>query len=143
MDKIATLEKQISDLREQLARSMADYSNLEKRVEGQRQMFITLATVSIIVKMIDILDDLRLTQAHLQDPGLKITIDKFLNVLKVEGLDEIKTEGKSFDPSIMECIETADGKDNSIITVKKTGYTLNGQVIRPAQVIVGKEKILN
>lgn len=141
--KLSELESKNAELQEQLARSLADYSNLEKRIDSQRQMFITLATVSIIAKMIDILDDLNLTQAHLQDQGLKISIDKFTNVLKSEGLAEIKTSGQTFDPAFMECVDTAEGRENSIISVKKIGYTLNGQVIRPAQVVVGREKTLN
>lgn len=143
VDQIALLEKQTKDLQEQLSRSLADYSNLEKRIDSQRQMFIALTTISIIAKMIDVLDDLRLAQAHLQDPGLKISIDKFINVLKAEGLEEIKTEGQSFDPAFMECIDTTEAKDNSIVSVKKIGYVFNGQVLRPAQVVVGREKTIN
>lgn len=136
---LALLEKQISEIQERLTRSLADYANLEKRTESQRQMFITLTTISVIAKMIDVLDDLRLVFSHLQDQGLKIAIDKFADVLKAEGLDEIKADGQNFDPNFMECIDTAEGKENSIVSVKKTGYTFNGQVIRPAQVVVGRE----
>lgn len=130
----------LSELQDKLARSMADYSNLEKRVESQRQMFVTMATVSIISKMIEVLDDLNLTQNHLKDEGLKMTIDKFMSVLKSEGLEEIKTEGQAFDHNTMECVSTSEGEENQILSVHKKGYLLNGQVIRPAQVIVGKIK---
>jgi molecular chaperone GrpE len=129
---------EVSALKEKLARSLADYANLEKRIEAQRQMYVTLATVGIINKMVDVLDDLHLTYSHLQDAGLKITIDKFINVLTSEGLSEVKTEGE-FNPETMECIATAPGEDNQIITVQKKGYSLNGQLIRPAQVVVGKK----
>lgn len=134
----ADLQLRLAEMQDRLARSLADYSNLEKRIENQRQLFVTLATVSIISKMIDVLDDLYLTQNHLQDQGLQMTIDKFVNVLKSEGLEEIKADGIIFDPSHMECLDTVEGKENMVISVKKRGYTLNGQVIRPAQVIVGK-----
>jgi molecular chaperone GrpE (heat shock protein) len=43
----------------------------------------------------------------------------------------------------MECIDTTEGKDNIVISVKKRGYTFNGQVVRPAQVVVGRETIKN
>lgn len=127
-------------MQDRLARSLADYSNLEKRIENQRQLFVTLATVSIVSKMIDVLDDLYLTQNHLQDQGLQLTIDKFVNILLTEGLEEIKSENSTFDPSLMECIDIGEGEANKVISVKKKGYTLNGQVIRPAQVIVGKSQ---
>lgn len=129
---------EVASLKEKLARSLADYANLEKRIEAQRQMYVTLATVGIINKMVDVLDDLYLTYNHLQDEGLKITIDKFKNVLNSEGLAEVSTVGE-FNPETMECIATAPGEDNAIITVQKKGYSLNGQLIRPAQVIVGKK----
>lgn len=132
------LQEQINTLTDRLSRSLADYSNLEKRIESQRQFFVTLATTSIVTKMIEILDDLYLTQQHLQDPGLKITIDKFLSTLQSEGVEEIVAIDKEFDPAIMDCIQIDKGKENYVISVKKPGYKLNGHVIRPAQVIVGK-----
>jgi molecular chaperone GrpE len=137
--KSANLDTRLLELQDRLARSLADYSNLEKRIENQRQLFVTLATVSIISRMVDVLDDLYLIQDHLHDQGLQMTIDKFVTVLKAEGLDEINADNTIFDPSQMECTATAEGKENVVISVKKKGYTLNGQVIRPAQVIVGKK----
>ena len=132
-----------ANLQDKLARSLADYANLEKRIENQRQLYVTLATVSIISKMIDVLDDLYLTFDHLPDQGLKITIDKFVGVLRSEGLEEIICADQEFDPIKMECIDTAPGEENKVVSVQKRGYTLNDQVIRPAQVIVGKPSIKN
>jgi molecular chaperone GrpE len=129
----------IDQLKEQLARSQADYQNLEKRIEQQRQLFITLATSTIISKMIDVLDDLYITQSHLKDQGLEIAINKFIAVLKVEGLEEIIADSQEFDPNLMDCLEVKKGIENQVLEVRKKGYKLNGQVIRPAQVIVGKQ----
>lgn len=128
---------EVQELKEKLVRSLADYANLEKRIEAQRQMFVTMATVSIVSKMIEVLDDLYLTYGHLKDAGLKITIDKFVNTLASEGLAEIKTNPE-FNPETMECIATVPGEENKVVSVEKRGYSLNGQVIRPTQVIVSK-----
>jgi len=136
-DNAELLEK-ITSLEERLARSLADYSNLEKRIDSQRQLFVTLATTSILSKMVEVLDNFYLAQNHLNDTGLKMAIDKFDAVLKTEGLEEINPLGLEFDPQSMECIETVEGKENFVIEVKKLGYKLNGHVIRPAQVSVGK-----
>jgi len=136
-DNAELLEK-ITSLEERLARSLADYSNLEKRIDSQRQLFVTLATTSILSKMVEVLDNFYLAQNHLNDPGLKMAIDKFDAVLTTEGLEEINPLGLEFDPQSMECIETVEGKENFVIEVKKLGYKLNGHVIRPAQVSVGK-----
>ena len=136
--KNAEMLEKISSLEERLSRSLADYSNLEKRVESQRQLFVTLATTSIISKMVDVLDNFNLAQNHLNDPGLKMAIDKFNSVLKAEGLEEINPINLEFDPQSMECIEVVDGPENFVVEVKKLGYQLNGHVVRPAQVSVGK-----
>ncbi len=138
MKKIPELEEKILDLQNKLTRSLADYINLEKRIESQRQMIMTLATVSIVSKMIDVLDDICLVQSHLKDTGLQMTVDKFKNVLLSEGLKEINPQEQEFNPATMECIQTSDGKDGFVVSVKKTGYSLNDQIIRPAQVVVGK-----
>jgi molecular chaperone GrpE len=132
------LQQQVDTLNDRLNRSLADYSNLEKRIESQRQFFITLATTSIVTKMIEVLDDFYLAQNHLQDPGLKMAIDKFNSVLKTEGVEEIIAKDKEFDPTTMECLQVAKGKDSHVVLVKKIGYKLNGHVIRPSQVVVGK-----
>ena len=132
------LQSEINSLNDSLARSLADYSNLEKRIESQRELYVTLATTSIITKMIEVLDDFYLVYQHLSDPGLKIAIDKFTSVLRSEGLEEIEAKDKEFDPATMDCQEITSGKDNYVISVKKTGYKLNGHVIRPSQVVVGK-----
>jgi len=129
--------EQITSLEDKLARSLADYSNLEKRIESQRQLFVTLATTSILSKMVEVLDDFNLAQKHLNDPGLKMAIDKFNSVLKIEGLEEINPQNLEFDPQSMECIAAVDGRENFVIEVKKLGYKLNGHLIRPAQVTVG------
>lgn len=136
--KTAELLDKISLLEDKLARSLADYCNLEKRIESQRQLFVTLATTSILSKMVEVLDDFYLAQKHLNDPGLKMAIDKFNSVLKTEGLQEINPVNLEFDPQSMECIEAVDGQENFVVEVKKLGYKLNGHVIRPAQVSVGK-----
>jgi len=140
INKPSPNDSKILELQDKLARTLADYANLEKRIDSQRQMFVTLATVSIINKMIDVLDDLYLTQNHLKDEGLNMTINKFYTVLKGEGLEEIKAEDQMFDPNLMECITTQEGEENKVLSVHKKGYSLNGQVIRPTQVIVGKIK---
>lgn len=140
LKKIPELEAKILDLQDKLTRSLADYINLEKRIESQRQLIITLGTISIISKMVDVLDDLTLTQSHLQDQGLQITLDKFRSVLKSEGLSEINPVGLEFDPNSMECIHAEKGEENKVLSVSKVGYSLNSQVIRPAQVVVGKNQ---
>lgn len=136
--KIAALEQKTIELEDRLKRSLADYVNLEKRIDSQRQLFVTLATTAIVTKMIEVLDDLYLTYNHLQDEGLKMVVDKFVNTLKSEGVEEIEVLNQEFDPQTMDCVETREGPKDQVIEIRKKGYKLIDQVIRPAQVVVGK-----
>lgn len=135
---MANLEQQNTELKEKLTRSLADYVNLEKRIDSQRQLITAIVTASVVTKMINVLDDLILAQSHLNDKGLAMTISKFKDTLVDEGLTEINPHDQFFDHLTMECISTTEGEENKVVSVHKIGYSLNGQVIRPAQVIVGK-----
>lgn len=138
---VKKLEQDIVDLKDKLARSLADYSNLEKRVESQRQLISTLTVAAIVNQLLAVLDDFYLANNHLNDSGLKMSIDKFVNVLRAQGVTEIDATNQPFDPQSMDCVDVKDGPPDLVITTVKRGYMLNGQVIRPAQVIVGKENI--
>lgn len=135
---LETLHTQIHDLQDKLARSLADYANLEKRIEAQRQMLITLATASMLNKILPVLDDLNLAFQHLSDPGLQIAIDKLKQVLKSEGIEEINPLNQPYDEITMACIGTQDGPANQVLIVHKIGYKLHDEILRPAEVIVGK-----
>jgi len=134
------LSLQVTELKEKLARSMADYINLEKRIARDRDTFSTLITTSIISQLLEVIDDLNLAYAHLQDQGLKMAIDKLINILKSYDLKPIEAENIEFDPKIMECIGAVDGKADFVVSVERPGYLLNGNCLRPARVIVGKSK---
>lgn len=136
--EILKLEGQIKDLEEKLARSLADYANLQKRQEEQRELFATLAVTGFITQILDVLDEFYLAYSHLPDPGLKIAIDRFESVLKNQGLIEIKAQEETFNPELMDCLQVVEGPNDQVVEVRKRGYLLNGRCLRPAQVIVGK-----
>lgn len=141
--EILKLEGQIKELEDKLTRSLADYANLQKRQQEQSQFFATLAITAFVSQMLDVLDNLLLAYKHLPDPGLKMAIDRFESVLKEQGLEEVNAEAQEFDPKVMDCLQVVEGEDNKVIEVRKRGYLLNGQCLRPAQVTVGKKPSSN
>jgi molecular chaperone GrpE len=136
---VPKLQSEIALLKDRLTRSLADYVNLEKRIERDRQLLSALATTQIISQVVEVVDDLNLAYSHLQDSGLKMAIDKFANILKSYGLEVIDAQGKEFDPKTMECISAVEGKPDFVVSVERQGYLLNGTCLRPARVIVGKK----
>lgn len=129
---------QIQELQNKLLRSLADYANLEKRIDSQRGMLISFATANILNKIVPVLDDFNLAQAHLKDAGLQISIDKFKQVLRGEGVAEINPLNQPFNAELMTCVDTKPGQNDQVLEVTKIGYQFMDQVIRPAEVVVGK-----
>jgi len=130
------------ELREQLSRALADYDNLRKRVEREKEEFEKLANLKMVIRLLPVLDILRRAQAHLKDPGVEMTLRQFEEALTQEGIEEIKVkQGDIFDPEIHEAIETvANGKDRGkIVEVASSGWRFtDGPVIKHAQVRVSK-----
>ncbi len=131
-------DSKIELLENQLRRAVADYQNLEKRVAEQKSNWIMSANKDLILRLLPGLDNLLLADKHTQDEGVKIAIKHFMDTLEGDGVKKIKTENADFDPNLMEAVTTKTGEEGKVVEELKAGYTLNGEVIRPAQVIVGK-----
>ena len=52
-----------------LARALADYDNLSKRVERERQDLGKIASVGLVLKLLPVLDNLESAQVHLKGSG--------------------------------------------------------------------------
>jgi molecular chaperone GrpE len=129
---------ELSNLENQLKRALADYQNLEKRIATEKSSWILASNKNLLLKLLPGLDSLLLAEKHTQDEGVKISIKHFLDILEAEGVKKIETIGKDFDPNLMEAITTQEGEDNKVLEEVRTGYMLFDQILRPAQVIVGK-----
>lgn len=137
---IEELKKRIQELEDQLKRAVADYRNQETRFEDEKKEIVTFANTELLLKLLPAFDTLFLAERHVQDEGLKLTIKHLKDVLQDAGVDIIKTNESTFDPLVMECIDTAEGGEGKVIEEIRPGFTLFGKVIRPAQVKVGKNK---
>lgn len=135
--KDQTSEK-IQDIENQLKRALADYQNLEKRVLQDKSDWIKSANKDLLLRLIPGLDSLILAEKHTQDEGVKLSIKHFLDILEQEGVKRIQTENADFDPNLMEAVAAAEGAEGKVIEETRAGYMLYDQVLRPAQVVVGR-----
>ena len=138
--KTKRVEEKLEDFENRLKRALADYDNLEKRVEREKEEFVKLANAQILDKLLPVLDDLELCEKHLKNKGVSLIVDQFREVLESEGLEEIKASGEKFDPETMDCVEIVSGPKDKVVEVALKGYLLNNKVIRPAKVKVGQGK---
>ena len=131
-------KEQVEELTVRWKRALADYQNLEKRYEREKADFVAFAGSNLILKLLVVLDHLKMAQAVISDPGLDIAIKEFGQVLNEEGLIEVEALDKKFDPSLMEAVDLVKGEKDKVIEVLQTGYSLKGKLLRAARVRVGK-----
>ncbi len=133
-------------LEDQLKRAVADYQNLERRVAEGRSELSSWATSELVKKLVMVLDyyDKALKGASEEDrksawyKGVEMATAQFKSVLRDEGLEEIGADGH-FDPVLHEAVDTKEGDEEKVLEVVDKGYNLNGKVLRPAKVIVGRK----
>lgn len=127
------------DFENRFKRVLADYANLEKRIEREKSDFIQLANAQILDKLLPVLDDLELCEEHLKDKGVSLVYNQFRGILQSEGVEEIKALGEKFNPETMDCVEMVTGPKDQVMAVILKGYLLNSKVLRPAKVKVGQD----
>lgn len=136
--QIEALELKSQDLENKLKRALADYQNLQTRVEKQRSELIDFIKKDVIIKFLPILDNLERATKTMSDPGLQFVVKQFHKILEEEGLKIIGEKGETFDPLKHECIDVVAGEENKVIEVLEKGFCLGEKVVRVAKVKVGK-----
>lgn len=147
--QIEQLETEKLELFEKLQRVSADYANYQKRSPKQIADSVAYEKKAIIRSLLPSLDNFAHALAGAQSTdgleavvkGIKLVFEHMLDALKAHGVEQIEAAGKQFDPSFHEAVQMRteeDREDNIVLEDFQTGYTLNGQVIRPSKVIVNK-----
>jgi len=143
--KIEECEKEKEEYLACWKRAKADYLNYKKSEAEKIERIIKNANEELIFEILPVLDNLELAEKNLpgeskEDDFVKgvIQIKKQLkDALAREGLEEIETKDKEFDPNVHEVVEEVKKENISsgiIIEEIKKGYKLNGKVIRPSKV---------
>jgi len=134
---------EVEILKAQLARTLADYDNLHKRVERERGDLSRLTTMRFLMRFMPIFDMIEGAQRHLNDAGLGISLKVLADTLKEEGIVEIEAkDGMMFNEELHEAIDAVHDEarqNGEIIEVALKGYAfIEGSVIRHAKVTVNK-----
>ena len=153
-EQIVSLQKQLDAEKQRseeyltcLKYTQADFENLKKRVDRQIEEVRTYCTERIIIQLLEVVDELELavktgetsTDGKALLEGVKMTLKKLRKVLEQEGVSPIDCEGKAFDPTKHNAVETIEreGVQGCIVGEEvRKGYTMKNRVIRPSIVKV-------
>lgn len=140
-EEVLVLKTELEEAKGKYLRALADYHNLENRVQLSGDEAGRQATRKMVLRLLPFLDNLEKAEVFINDQGLKMIKDQFEKTLEAEGLQELDVLGKEFNPEEAEAIDTVPGEEDDVVAeVVSRGYSLYGKVIRPAQVKVTKKE---
>ena len=127
-----------------MRRMKAELENSRARLEREHARSVELASERLVKELLPILDNLERALEADGDvkEGVEATREQLVGVLVEEGLNPISSEGQSFDPEVHEALmskPSEEHEEDTIIQTLERGYVLNGELIRPAKVVVSKQ----
>lgn len=134
-EELASLKEKLQLSEEREKRILADYQNLQRRSQAERLAFIKMANRDFCQVLLQPLEHLSMAAANIKDRGLDMVVEQFWKELRDFGLEEIEVLGKKFDVSTMEVVDKK-GEGEEVVEVVRKGYSLNGEIIQHAQVIL-------
>jgi molecular chaperone GrpE len=142
-DGLASLEKERDEYLELAKRTKADFENFRKRVAREAAEAEIRARAELVKQLVPVIDNLERALAaagaeedHLAQ-GVKLVHEELVGVLRRAGVESYAPEGEEFDPEWHEAMLTRPGDVGQVVEVLQKGYRLDGQVLRPARVVVG------
>jgi len=133
---------------DRLQRTTADFLNYQKRMRKQQEELRQFAVQELVTSLLPCLDNFDHAIAAAQDSpdqalleGVKLVEQEFFRVLSNVGIERMKVVGEKFDPNFHEAVmqqETEEVENHTVLEELRAGYTLNGRVVRAAQVKVSR-----
>jgi molecular chaperone GrpE len=147
---LADAEAKRDEYLELARRAQADFENYRKRMAAEVQAAALRGKVEVARGVVPVLDDLeRALQAAGLDPegdsedglahGVLLVFRNLRETLTRSGVEVVDPKGEKFDPNFAEALSTVqvEGTEAGVVVeVMQKGYRFEGQLIRPAMVVV-------
>src|SRR3989344_6736231 len=131
---------EVEVLKASLARALADYDNLQKRVERDALEIGNRIRSQFAARLFPALEMLYNAQKHLNDPGLAVSISQFENIIREEGIEKIDPKsGDKFNEELHEAVDVIEDESrvSTIAEVSELGWKFReGKTIKHAKVKV-------
>jgi molecular chaperone GrpE len=141
------LEAAYNGMKEKRVQLLAEFENYRKRTRKEWDLLKGQAKAEVIVEILQVVDDFERALAALgeQDDefvqGIKLIYNNLLATLSKFGVTKMIALGEAFDPNYhmaVASVETDEVPANHVVEVIQEGYLMNGNVIRPANVVIAK-----
>ena len=143
------LKEDLAKEKDKFLRLFAEFENYKKRTSKERIELFRTAGQEVIVALLPVSDDFDRAMQEMSKSddkemfkGVELIQNKFQQVLKAKGLEEVETKaGDVFDAELHEAITQIPAPDKKmkgkIIDVIEKGFKLGDKIIRHPKVVVG------
>lgn len=148
-ERLARLEQQANEHLAGWQRAKADYLNLKRQSEQEKQAIAQFAQAGAVVQFLPVYDNLKRAEQHIPDDqrsldwvkGIIHIQKQFEDVLKQMNIIPIAALGQPFDPAKHHAVRKVkrDGvHSGTIVEEIKSGFMVDDKVLEPAQVTVAE-----
>jgi molecular chaperone GrpE len=123
----------------------ADFENYKKDEDDRKDKWQEDAKKELAEEMIEVMDNMERALLTAEEDssvyqGVKMVADQLYEKLEDEGLQRIDAEGEEFDPRMHKAVDTeTHDEHNRIVEQRRKGYMYDDEVLREAEVVVGKK----
>ena len=152
--RIAELEGQVVQLRDQALRALAEAENVRRRTERDKEQTRLYAAGNLAKDLLNAVDNLRRAlDAAPQDRdalddtvknlivGVEMTERDLLSAFEKNGIKRIEPLGERFDPNLHQAmfeVENSGKPAGTVVQLLAPGYVLHDRLLRAAMVGVAK-----
>jgi molecular chaperone GrpE len=143
--EVKRLRDELAAERERGLRMLAEFDNYRRRVRRERADAERAGKRDILLALLDVIDDFERALGHIGEApeavanGLRLIHQRLSRVLESNDVTAFQSKGQQFDPTVHEAISVVESDERESGTVyldERRGYLLNGELLRPARVIV-------
>ena len=153
-EPVEAVEEQVSELKDQLLRSVAELDNYRKRAEREKEQLRKFGIANFAKDLLSVADNLR--RAVESGPsdlegadesvknlivGVEMTEKELLNAFEKNRVRKIDPVGEKFDYNFHQAmfeVETGNEEPGVVMQVLQPGYAIEDRVLRAAMVGVSK-----
>lgn len=137
-------QEELDDITDRYKRVFAEFENYKKRSSKERENLYGSILADIVTAILPIMDNLeKAAEVKTEDEnykqGVELVLKQFKDVLKAQGVEEIKAVGETFDPELHEAVSSVIDENLGEKEIKedyRKGYKIGNKVIRHSMVVV-------
>lgn len=150
--KLDTIKQEAEETHDRLLRVSAEFENYKKRAAREMNDFRKFANENFVKAMLPVVDNLDRAIESSNDEkhanssvmeGVHMTLKEILKVFEQFGIKPFESLGEMFDPSRHQAVmqeETKEHPENTVSKELQKGYMIHDRLLRPAMVVVSKNK---